>query len=351
MANDALKLLPRSSRLTYRRLLTISVFLLPLFMRFSHRNSKLPTNLPSTTGTLVFHERKFNGLGAQLLRLVDALALADSFNWQLCLKQTRYWNYGCAPDHGWSCYFESLLCKAPPNCRELASLSNRQLQRARCATVSTPESASRAAGVLPPHDLLASRSRASRIWRLNTRTYAHMNSFIWRLSLPKGRYVGVHVRRGDKVREVPTVPLTRYARAVKAVSPQDMPVFVASDSWRAIEGLRSLLRDRTVVTLAEARGREGHIQAEANRRYLKNNYAVVVELLAEMQILADSAIFVGTFSSNMGRFVHLIRRGFGNTSVSLDDQWASGVAWKTFGKPYCHTEDSNRNYCDLHAIS
>lgn len=321
--------------------------------RASWATSILSLQTPSAPpGVLLLVETRFNGLGAQLLRHIDALALASHLGWSFTPCFGRYWNYGCAPHRAWQCYFEpnpaSSWCEAQHHCPELESLAPDKISLQECLRISTDASADLAAAVLSQMsgDLLSSRRLAHRIWHLNQNTAADVRMLL-RLAgvVNLSEYVGVHVRRGDKGKEVDNVPLRRYAAAVKALSLADTPVFVAADDGASVRQMRRMLPGRTILAIRGVEGRKGHDQMQMNQRFMKKNYWPIVELLAEIEALRGAKLFVGTFSSNLGRFVHLLREDNATSSVSLDDRWAPGVAWRTFGKGYCSSEDANEVYC------
>lgn len=311
---------------------------------------------------LILHENQFNGLGAQLLRQLDALALASHLRRSFTPCFGRYWNYGCAPYTAWQCYFvpsaatSSDTCDRMHTCAELADLDVSGISTHDCIVISTEQSANRAAAVMQilsrgQKDL--PRSLAKRIWQLNSRTRNLVDTLLREAGVPlrhdgvHGKYIGVHVRRGDKRKEVPLIPLRRYAEAVrKLVKDAKVPVFIAGDDGTSVRALRELLSGWKILAVRGAEGRTGHDQARMNRGYMKRNYERVVELLAEIEALAGSSVFVGTFSSNLGRFVHVLREGEGNSSVSLDDRWAPGTAWRTFGQRYCEASEANEVYCE-----
>lgn len=162
------------------------------------------------------------------------------------------------------------------------------------------------------------------------------------------RFVGVHLRRGDKRSEVRAVEIVKYMRAIDSVSPPGTAVFVSSDDGRALEKMRKVLEEagRPVLSLGTAVHRTGHHQAASNRFPVKKNRPRVEALLAEIHALAHADWFVGTFSSNMGRLVHALRDGFeAETSISVDHRWAAGVAFRTFGTNYCAADDANQKFC------
>lgn len=60
-------------------------------------------------------------------------------------------------------------------------------------------------------------------------------------------------------------------------------------------------------------------------RIIRKDYASFVYLMADFQQLASAEVFVGTFSSNLGRLVALLRKGVGkasDSSLSLDFKWS-----------------------------
>lgn len=289
-------------------------------------------------------ESKQNGLGSQVLRMVDAGVVAYALGAPLELPEgARYWNYGCGPHRGWRCYFVAPKSYTR-NCVQMHKWHPAQHD---CVSIRGGASLGMAHDIharMAGGDVRLAREAAARIWTLNGQTRSEVSKIHAHVPVLRGRYIGAHVRRGDKIREVRPVSLKRYAHAIRCIHPT-LPVFVASDEGTSIIRLRAMLAPRPVFALPRAEGRRGHYQREANRRYLKRNRGVVSELLAEIEALRGATWFVGTFSSNLGRLVHVLRNAPPNTSVSLDDRWAPGVAWRTFGSAYCGSRDANKRIC------
>ncbi len=129
-------------------------------------------------------------------------------------------------------------------------------------------------------------------------------------------------------------------------------MFVATDDGAILKELRTLLGvGRLVIALPGTEARTGHFQIHVNQGYMKQNRGAVYALLADVTALKDATWFIGTFSSNFGRMVHVLRKASPRTSISLDDQWSPGVAWRTFGKPYCLSADANKMYCSCTELS
>lgn len=163
-----------------------------------------------------------------------------------------------------------------------------------------------------------------------------------------GKYVAIHVRRGDKAREVRSVNLRAYADAVTLLARRGEPVFIATDDGSVVPYLRDLLHpSHRVITLNSVMGRTGHRQGEHNRGWMKTRYGTVVDLLAEIEAMRRARVFIATFSSNLARLVHVLRKADEHDSISLDDRWAPGVAWLTFGQAYCGWPGANETFCQL----
>lgn len=298
---------------------------------------------------VVFQVKKFNGFGAQFLRLIDAAALAGELGRSLCFHRAKYWNYGCGVFRGWDCYFEGLQCETPAGCAELEDLSFEEVKRTSCIKVSTDRSsrlASQALREMGDSGYERASELGKRLWKVNGKTRGRIGAI--RAQLMRrlgGQYIGLHVRRGDKEREVEEVELDQYVAAVRLLGKGGEPVFLASDDGRVVGELSRKLRGRKVVALASVEGRKGHLQGGWNKKW-KGKYEEVVDLLVEVEMLANAKVFVGTFSSNLGRLVYVLRgRKRQGTGISLDDRWETGVAWRTFGKPYCGGTDVNRLFC------
>jgi hypothetical protein len=323
------------------------------------------------TPRIVRTEVKFNGLGAQALRLIDAVALADLVGGRLSVVRLHYWNYGCGSGRTWDCYFDAQwLQEAEANsgvletpdrktqrCQELTRLSAGQLLRGACANISSQASELMATALWQrldyPDSLQAARAIARRIWPHNSETQIRVDELCEEAGLgPHGvtLYVGVHIRRGDKVKEVPSVPIARFIEAIDIIAPPHMPLFVASDDGATVRALREMTQ-RRVLALPHSEKRIGHLQRSVNRIAAKHKPDLVHEILADIQALTRASWFIGTFSSNMGRLVHVLRDQPPETSISLDDRWAPGVAFHTFRQPYCEWEGANKLYCSTRTNS
>ncbi|GAB0492039.1 hypothetical protein MMPV_003298 [Pyropia vietnamensis] len=379
-----------------------------------------PLPPPACGRSVVTVETKFNGFGAQLLRRAAALSVAASRSAVLVAAPARWWNYGCGLYRGWDCYFvppvkscvadevgelplavgalaavggvgavggdgsgggghaggaggaasaatsaaaaaaaainvsacESLSALGPDAegvaCVKVATDADQQV----AAATLTAGSSDR--GMAAAGDALAALTHPTPAFAAAVDAAASHA----RRRLHGGRYIGVHLRRGDKATEVPSVPLAAYARAVfvLAVSvggPVMDPrravpvtrVYIASDDAAAVGALAALLPAMTVVSTASG---SGHKQAALNAAPAAATAAAVAALWADVTLLVGAVGFVGSGSSNLGRVVQLLRLARGAplaSSVSVDTRWGGGVAWQDFGVGYCQGVGVNEVVC------
>ncbi|CAN0020748.1 unnamed protein product, partial [Scytosiphon promiscuus] len=164
------------------------------------------------------------------------------------------------------------------------------------------------------------------------------------LSVRGAKYVALHVRRGDKLKEEAIrVEVEEYVKAAASA------IGRATASHSGIESITGLwVSSDDATVLPEVReltaGFFPHVRREnvvsISFRSVDNNTEIIpttttkmtydryVLLHTELAIMAAADVFVGTFSSNIGRLVYLIREGHGfarNSTISVDDpDWYMG---------------------------
>ncbi|CAM9886103.1 unnamed protein product [Scytosiphon promiscuus] len=164
------------------------------------------------------------------------------------------------------------------------------------------------------------------------------------LSVRNGKYVAIHVRRGDKlIKEAKKVEVEEYLKAAASA------IGGATQSQSGIEPITGLwVSSDDATVLPEARKLAVSFLPNVRRKRVvsisfrsvedKNQtvpttttdmtYDRYVVLHTELAMMATADVFVGTFSSNIGRLVYLIREGLGfprNSTISVDNpNWHLG---------------------------
>lgn len=146
-------------------------------------------------------------------------------------------------------------------------------------------------------------------------------------------YLGLHIRRGDKVStgEAQSTPVDVYMQTASNYLVENSVdiegIWVASDEVGILEEVRDLAeiyfphisRDNIVYNSGTK---------EVITRSKWQGYSSFVTLVSDLNKLAHSEVFVGSFSSNLGRLVTVFREGNGkprDSSMSVDVKtWFSG---------------------------
>lgn len=137
-------------------------------------------------------------------------------------------------------------------------------------------------------------------WVYNSEVEQKCNALQEHLNLPV-RYVGLHIRGGDKFVEAQQQEEEIYLN--KAVSLTDCRnAFVLTDDYTVIERLRKNYPQWTFHTLCEEHER-GYFHKEFSKQSRKAKAEKLVRLFASVDILSEAELFIGTFSSNPGMYL------------------------------------------------
>mmetsp|Transcript_10797 Transcript_10797/g.22979 ORF Transcript_10797/g.22979 Transcript_10797/m.22979 type:complete len:253 (-) Transcript_10797:126-884(-) len=219
----------------------------------------------------------------------------------------------------------------------------------------------------------AMRAMMRELWRLRDAVAVVLDKEAARIGAARGeRMIGVHIRRGDKSKELGEyVPTERYVDAAWLAVQETgcSTVFVASDAYGAVEEFRALFESRRpnfatsesskedgherevrLITSA-GKARVGHEQMKKNQELKVDRSVHTLELLVDVEILARTEIFIATLSSNLARLVHMLRAAEPSTTWSLDIAWQPGVAFRSFGTDCCADDPlASATFCSKLAL-
>ncbi len=151
----------------------------------------------------------------------------------------------------------------------------------------------------------SSKEYALCAWRFNEQTQKEVDLLCNELAMPKD-YVGLHVRRGDKLAlenlDTPTSKL--YMDAVQKIS-QVKNIFVFCDDYRDFEELQSNYKDYTFYTFCKA-SEQGYFHHEYSARPWEERRADMIKLLANIEILRASKHTIGTWIANPSHFLAMV---------------------------------------------
>ena len=157
------------------------------------------------------------------------------------------------------------------------------------------------------------------IFRFNDETKSFIDSKHENIKEP---FVATQIRRGDKVTEVDLTPIEEFVKKIEGVRPEGITsVFVASDSKHAIEYFKEKCPKNYNIWSFDTALEDGHLQETFNSLATEKVKAASLDLFLDIHTLIKSEQLVGTYSSNILRFVVLFK---GRESChGLDGPWYS----------------------------
>ena len=134
---------------------------------------------------------------------------------------------------------------------------------------------------------------------------------------------GIHVRRGDKVfekhKEADFISLSDFVNKATTVAPELNKFTICTDDYDVIEEFKEEFPQFDFFTLCKNTNR-GYSQKEYNSITDKKKiYNEVLDLLKDSYLLTHSKVFIGSYSSNISRFLVLQRDDI--NCYSMDSEW------------------------------
>ena len=137
-------------------------------------------------------------------------------------------------------------------------------------------------------------------WRYNDNSRKEVGAVIESAGLPE-RYLGFHIRGGDKFKEDDLQPAGRYFNEIKSRS-DCRNAFILTDDYRIIDTIRNEYPDWALYTLCRAEER-GYYHQDFMKRDPEHIREQTLRLFASTDILRKSEYFIGTFTSNPGMYL------------------------------------------------
>ncbi|SEG51325.1 hypothetical protein [Flavobacterium urumqiense] len=133
---------------------------------------------------------------------------------------------------------------------------------------------------------------------------------------------GIHVRRGDKVKgnnnEAESFDIEFYINKSQEFKPEIKKFTICTDDNEVLESFKKKFPEFNYLSFCPST-RFGYFQKEYNNAKKHEKRTEVINILKDAYLLSSSEMFVGTYSSNISRFVTLIRNN--KDCHSLDIPW------------------------------
>lgn len=171
-------------------------------------------------------------------------------------------------------------------------------------------------------NLLKKKEVITRLREIQDSVYVLNNNFFaYEENIFSCKYVGLHIRRGDKVegesKEADKIDLSIYVSMIPKEF-KNFPIFIVTDDENVLFEFQKNYPDKRIYSFFDKndiRVDEDKFQ-EADKDYVKNH---IIHFLRDIDLLIKSECFIGSYSSNVGRFIAL-KRNFVN-SYSVDCKW------------------------------
>ncbi|WP_146194556.1 O-fucosyltransferase family protein [Flavobacterium crocinum] len=134
---------------------------------------------------------------------------------------------------------------------------------------------------------------------------------------------GIQVRRGDKVngknREAESFDVQLYINKILEINTSIKNITICTDDYRVLKDFQKQFPEFHYLSLCDP-SRIGYFQREYNNTTDDSKIRdEVINVLKDANLLINSKMFIGTYSSNIARFVVLMRNN--KDCYSLDIDW------------------------------
>ena len=132
----------------------------------------------------------------------------------------------------------------------------------------------------------------------------------------------VHIRRGDKVscrkKECDSIPGRLYVEALGDIA-DCSSVYVATDDARAVAEVQA---EKLGIPVISTCTRDGYTQQAFDKLSLSDKRREIMNFLADLTIMSKAHRFACSHTTNVGRFVALLRSN--HRTFSVDSSWSPG---------------------------
>ena len=141
-------------------------------------------------------------------------------------------------------------------------------------------------------------------WRFNEKTENEIEKISGELNLPE-KWIGLHIRRGDKITEQPHIKIEEYIEMLKNKS-NNLNLFVLTDDYSIIDGIQMQYPEYHIYTLCKTSER-GYNNSEFMNASIEKKRSGLIKLFASVEILRKSEAFIGTASTGPSDFLIMLQ--------------------------------------------
>ena len=178
---------------------------------------------------------------------------------------------------------------------------------------------------IPKHNLYGDcfsccQNLIRKVWRLNDSTQQAVLQAKNSVDLGSAPYAALHIRRGDKIKEAKYTPSSQYIKKVQEINRNSTEsierFFVMTDDYKVVAELEHEYPNWQFFSLCNVY-QSGHDQSAFNLSSPDLRRDSTIKFLSELYIAQESTFFVGTYSSNICRFLSLFKGKENTHSVDI----------------------------------
>lgn len=144
-------------------------------------------------------------------------------------------------------------------------------------------------------------------WRLKPEIEEVILDELNQLKLCSRKFVGLHIRRGDKETEINNIDYSKYIDKIKMHTTL-RDIFLATDDYDVYLNLKDHFPEFNFYAFARP-ANTGFDYKKYSEYEVSTKRKHLIDLFMDIEILAMSEIFVGTFSSNIGMYMSMRKGG------------------------------------------
>lgn len=163
----------------------------------------------------------------------------------------------------------------------------------------------------------ACRDIVKMTWKYNPQTLKYIQEQKKGLNLPE-EYVAIHVRRGDKYTECKHTDIDKYFEKAEKET-HIRYAFLSTDDYTVYEEAKERFPNWEIQTLTSKEER-GYVHAKYLKKTKQEKNNEFLSFLASVEIMSQSSLFIGTFSSNIGIFLG-VKMDINKCLDVNDDEW------------------------------
>ena len=142
---------------------------------------------------------------------------------------------------------------------------------------------------------------AKNIFRFNNETKKEIYKLIESLKLPK-KYIGFHIRAGDKITEAELIKPEKYIESLKKHS-DIKDIFISTDDYSIVEKLKNQYGNKYNIYTLTNKKELGYNQYDFGMSNKNEKYNHLIEFFASIEILLNSELCFGSYTSNPSIFL------------------------------------------------